>query len=74
MRAPLLAFRYHNICAESGAGYTLSGKLLDPQSAAAKAYGFRKGMLQGEGSTSLLLDVLGIEAVVILAAPLTMRA
>ena len=33
--------------AESGTGYTLSGKLLDPQSAAAKAYGFREGMLRG---------------------------
>ena len=33
--------------AESGTGYTLSGKLLDPQSAAAKAYGFKEGMLRG---------------------------
>ena len=32
--------------AESGAGYTLSGKPLDPDSAAAKAYGFKPGMLQ----------------------------
>jgi protein MYSM1 len=27
--------------AESGPGYTLSGKLLDPESSAAKAYGFK---------------------------------
>ena len=40
--------------AESGCGYTLSGKPLDPESAAAKAYGFREGMLQGECSASLL--------------------
>ena len=35
--------------AESGAGYTLSGKPLDPESAAAKAYGFKPGMLESEG-------------------------
>ena len=32
--------------AESGAGYTLSGKPLDPESAAAKAYGFKAGILE----------------------------
>ena len=32
--------------AESGTGYTLSGKPLDPESAAAKAYGFKSGMLE----------------------------
>ncbi len=32
--------------AESGTGYTLSGKALDPESAAAKAYGFKSGMLE----------------------------
>jgi hypothetical protein len=32
--------------AESGTGYTLSGKPLDPDSAAAKAYGFKAGMLE----------------------------
>ena len=41
--------------AESGCGYTLSGKLLDPESAAAKAYGFKEGMLQGESSAGLIL-------------------
>jgi hypothetical protein len=35
--------------AQSGAGYTLSGKPLDPESAAAKAYGFKPGMLESEG-------------------------
>jgi SHAQKYF class myb-like DNA-binding protein len=34
--------------AESGLGYTLSGKLLDPHSAAARAYGFRPELLQSE--------------------------
>jgi hypothetical protein len=33
---------------ESGCGYTLSGKLLDPHSAAAAAYGFSMAALQGE--------------------------
>ena len=32
--------------AESGTGYTLSGKALDPDSAAAKAYGFKSGTLE----------------------------
>lgn len=32
--------------AESGTGYTLSGKALDPESAAAKAYGFKSGVLE----------------------------
>ena len=40
--------------AESGGGYTLSGKLLDPESAAAKAYGFKEGLLQGQHSTPFL--------------------
>lgn len=40
--------------AESGHGYTLSGKLLDPESAAARAYGFKEGMLQGEHLKPLL--------------------
>ena len=31
---------------EGGAGYTLSGKPLDTDSAAAKAYGFKPGMLE----------------------------
>ncbi len=42
--------------AESGCGYTLSGKLLDPESAAAKAYGFKEGMLQGDYSISILMS------------------
>jgi SHAQKYF class myb-like DNA-binding protein len=36
--------------AETGLGWTLSGKLLDPNSSAARAYGFRKELL---GSTWL---------------------
>ena len=40
--------------AESGCGYTLSGKLLDPESAAARAYGFKEGMLKGQHSPPLL--------------------
>ncbi len=35
--------------AESGDGYTLSGKPLDPSSAAARAYGFKPDSLQGVG-------------------------
>lgn len=34
--------------AASGAGYTLSGKLLDPSSAAAAAYGFKPELLSRE--------------------------
>lgn len=33
---------------ESGSGYTLSGKLLDPTSTSAKAYGFNPHVLKGE--------------------------
>ena len=39
--------------AESGLGYTLSGKLLDPNSAAARAYGFRPELLQSECPLSI---------------------
>ena len=34
--------------AETGQGYTLSGKPLDPTSAAAKAYGLKPEVLNGE--------------------------
>lgn len=37
-----------NKVAESGRGYTLSGKLLDPASAAAQAYGFKEELIQRE--------------------------
>lgn len=40
--------------AESGTGYTLSGKPLDPESAAAKAYGFKAGILERERLFSCL--------------------
>lgn len=33
--------------AETGRGYTLSGKLLDPNSSAAISYGFRMEVIQG---------------------------
>ena len=41
--------------AQSGTGYTLSGKPLDPESAAAKAYGFSAGTLERETLNQLLL-------------------
>ncbi|KAK9803462.1 hypothetical protein WJX73_004742 [Symbiochloris irregularis] len=48
--------------AESGAGYTLSGKLLDPTSSSARAYGLKPELLaklQEEGSPSLVGLALG---------------
>ena len=39
--------------AETGLGYTLSGKPLDPNSAAAKAYGFKPDSLASESFASL---------------------
>ncbi|BDA42520.1 probable histone H2A deubiquitinase MYSM1 at C-terminar half [Coccomyxa sp. Obi] len=49
--------------AESGTGYTLSGKPLDPDSAAAKAYGFKSGMLESLQSLGgACLDGLKMDA------------
>jgi protein MYSM1 len=46
--------------AESGAGYTLSGKLLDPRSSSARAYGFRVAALRRLEGEALATALRGI--------------
>lgn len=47
--------------AESGLGYTLSGKLLDPTSAAAKAYGFKPEFIEKLQGVELQTALSGLE-------------
>lgn len=53
--------------AESGSGYTLSGKPLDPTSAAAKAYGLKPEVLTSRNRLALILEAPVCNVVTIFA-------